>query len=279
MTTSLDNYQLRAALLKRGFQDITSADRSTKSWRLQHPGMENWVSIKLAEDARRPMRKAPLVVHPEDARRIASAASMHAGLVFEDALYKGSSTKYPDDMSGQALSLADESAVDAFVEAALKEASGSSIIDPVIWAAAAEDIEAGLNGRVVAATTKTRLIAARVGQGQYRSDLLHIWQRGCAVTGCGVEKALVASHVVPWRDNKAPETCLDPYNGLLLTASIDKLFDQGLISFDESGRLLRSPALRDADLLPLGIAPSAKLRSISPQHQPYLAAHRASHGF
>ncbi|MDD0811044.1 HNH endonuclease signature motif containing protein [Curvibacter sp. RS43] len=279
MTKSIDNYQLRAALIQRGFEDITSADRSTKSWKLQHPKMRNWVSIKLAEDTLRPMRTAPLVIHPEDARRVASAVPIAAGVVFQDASYRGNSTKYAGGMPGRALSLANESAVDAFVAAALIEADDSPAIDPLIWAAAASDVDAGLGGRVVTATTRKALIEARVGQGRYRKDLMEIWHRRCAVTGCGIEKALVASHVVPWRESKDPETCLDPYNGLLLAASIDKLFDQGLISFDEAGRLLRCTALRGVDLLALGITTDARLRSLSPKHQPYLAAHRAKHNF
>ncbi|MCV2437195.1 HNH endonuclease [Paucibacter sp. DJ2R-2] len=279
MTKSIDNYQLRAALLQRGFEDITSADRSTKSWKLQHPKMGNWVSIKLAEDTLRPMRTAPLVIHPEDARRVASAVPIGAGVVFEDAPYRSGSTKYAGGMPGRALSLANEAAVDAFVSAALTEPGESHAVDPLVWAAATADVDAGLQGRAVTATTRTALIEARVGQGRYREDLLKIWHRRCAVTGCGIEKALVASHAVPWRENKDPETCLDPYNGLLLAASIDKLFDQGLISFDESGRMLRCTALRGVDLLALGITADARLRAISPKHQPYLAAHRNKHGF
>lgn len=279
MIKSLDNYKLRAALLSRGFQDITSADRATKSWKLRHPQMDHWISIKLAADVSQPMAKAPLVVHPDDLRRLSGVAQTSAGMVFEHEPFKGASTKYEGGVLGQDLSLADESAVDAFVAAVLDLPSAPQPIDPMILVAATADIDTGLRGRIVTETTRKALIDARVGQGRFREGLMRIWHRRCAVTGCGVEQVLVASHAVPWRENKEPETCLDPYNGLLLTASIDKLFDQHLISFDQEGRLLCKSNLSVSDLQSLGLAADARLRTLAPQHLPYLAAHRTAAGF
>ena len=39
MKNSIDNHVLREELIRHGFQDITSVNRSTKSWRLKHPAM------------------------------------------------------------------------------------------------------------------------------------------------------------------------------------------------------------------------------------------------
>ena len=51
---------------------------------------------------------------------------------------------------------------------------------------------------------------------------------------------LIASHCEPWRDSTNQER-LDGENGLLLTPSIDHLFDRGFIGFEDSGRLIISP--------------------------------------
>lgn len=131
-----------------------------------------------------------------------------------------------------------------------------------------------------APTTRQALINARVGQGLFREQLLDIWQGRCAVTGCALRAVLVASHAKAWKDSDDAQR-LDPYNGLPLTASIDRLFDQGLISFADDGALLRKPGLAPDELAHLGLRPDARLRTacLHARHLPYLAAHRAAHGF
>lgn len=129
-------------------------------------------------------------------------------------------------------------------------------------------------------TTRQALVNARVGQGLYREQMLDLWSQRCAVTGCGLRGALVASHARAWKDCD-DNARLDPFNGLPLTASIDRLFDRGLISFADDGQLLRKPGLNDADLAHLGLRSGARLQAdcLHPDHLPYLAAHRARHGF
>jgi len=77
-------------------------------------------------------------------------------------------------------------------------------------------------------TTRSALVQARIGHGAFRDQMMEIWGWRCAVTGCGIQPTLIASHALAWRDCKDGSERLDPYNGLLLTASIDRLFDQGL---------------------------------------------------
>jgi hypothetical protein len=67
---------------------------------------------------------------------------------------------------------------------------------------------------------------------------------------------------------------LDVYNGLLLTANLDALFDQGLITFDDCGRIIISARVPPETLPDLGVCASMTLRHFSPRHQPYLAYHR-----
>ena len=100
-----------------------------------------------------------------------------------------------------------------------------------------EDINAIISTKELKATTKKALVNARIGQGAYRKDVLKLWNRRCAVTGSVTIKAIRASHIKPWSKSSNKER-LDPKNGLPLVASLDALFDAGLISFDASGRML-----------------------------------------
>ncbi|MCY1312944.1 hypothetical protein D9M70_634180 [compost metagenome] len=84
---------------------------------------------------------------------------------------------------------------------------------------------------------------------------------------------LRASHIKPWRA-ASPVERLDPFNGLLLTPNLDLAFDQGLISFDDSGRILLGSDLDPASASALNITPELRLRHIEPRHRDYLAWHR-----
>ena len=63
---------------------------------------------------------------------------------------------------------------------------------------------------------------------------------------------LIASHCKPWRDSTNEER-LDGENGLLLTPSIDHLFDRGFIGFENDGNLIISPVAHRPSLQRLGI--------------------------
>lgn len=84
-------------------------------------------------------------------------------------------------------------------------------------------------------TERDVLSKARIGQGKFRADLVVSWGKGetCVLTGLAVPEMLIASHIKPWRDCTNEER-LDPMNGLLLAAHVDKLFDRYLLSFKES---------------------------------------------
>ena len=69
---------------------------------------------------------------------------------------------------------------------------------------------------------------------------------------------LVASHTKPWRDSTNEER-LNGENGLLLTPTIDHLFDKGFISFEDKGDLIVSPVADRPSLLKMGIKPEEKL--------------------
>lgn len=116
-------------------------------------------------------------------------------------------------------------------------------------------------------------ILARVGQGEFRAHVLAQWDGKCAVTGESVPEVVRASHIKPWRESNDGER-LDPDNGLPLIATLDALFDTGLISFGKSGAVIVSPDLPQSMIARLQLNGS-HLRSVPNQRtRQYLAFHR-----
>jgi predicted restriction endonuclease len=100
-------------------------------------------------------------------------------------------------------------------------------------------------------TQKETLILARRGQGLFRQRVQER-ESHCRITGVGRAEHLRASHSKPWRDSTHEER-LDGDNGLLLTPSIDHLFDRGFISFRSDGRLVVSPVAHGVSLARMGV--------------------------
>jgi putative restriction endonuclease len=100
-------------------------------------------------------------------------------------------------------------------------------------------------------TERQAVIQARRGQGIFRQRV-SIVERKCRITGVSNPEHLRASHCKPWRDSSNEER-LDGENGLLLTPSIDHLFDRGFIGFDGKGDLLISPVADRKSLERMGV--------------------------
>jgi len=132
-----------------------------------------------------------------------------------------------------------------------------------------KDIDDILSNVETSITEKSSLIKARVGQGGFRQKLVLQW-KGCSVTGIKETGLLVASHIKPWSVSNNKER-LDPFNGLLLTPNLDKVFDLGLISFEQNGKILISPLLIETEKL--GISANLEL-VMTDRHEPYMKFHR-----
>lgn len=65
------------------------------------------------------------------------------------------------------------------------------------------------------------------------------------MSGLSAPRLLIASHIVPWREDKANR--LNPSNGLCLSAIHDRAFDQGLISLTDDFRIIVSSELKRLD--------------------------------
>lgn len=123
-------------------------------------------------------------------------------------------------------------------------------------------------------TEVQRLVRQRVGQDRYRQAMLSYWGGACAVTGLTLAPALRASHAKPWAECLTDAERLDVFNGFLLSANLDALFDKFLISFSDAGDLMVSSLLSLADWQLLGLDASLKLRWVAPAHVKYLTFHR-----
>jgi putative restriction endonuclease len=107
------------------------------------------------------------------------------------------------------------------------------------------------NNPQIADTEREALIVARRGQGLFKERVMLIEKR-CRITRVSNPVHLRASHCRPWRDSNNEER-LNGENGLLLTPSIDHLFDRGFISFEDSGDLIVSPVAHKPSLNRMGV--------------------------
>ena len=126
----------------------------------------------------------------------------------------------------------------------------------------------------LAATETEETVKQRVGQDVYREALMNYWNGACSVTKCTIPEILRASHAKEWKKCTTAEERLDVYNGFLLSANLDALFDKGLITFDDDGNIMLSSRLAESDLRKVGVYPDMRLRWVDAHHLPYLKYHR-----
>jgi putative restriction endonuclease len=124
-------------------------------------------------------------------------------------------------------------------------------------------------------TERETLIIARRGQGAFKQNVMRI-ESCCRITKVDNMEHLIASHIKPWRDCNDKAERLMGENGLLLTPSIDHLFDRGFISFEDNGSLLISPAAHHLSLERMGVETrqSVKVGSFTVEQKHFLSYHR-----
>ncbi len=87
-----------------------------------------------------------------------------------------------------------------------------------------------------------RLVKTRINQSFFRSSVLAAYNLTCCKTGIKIPELLIASHIIPWKENRERT---NPQNGLCLNSLHDKAFDKGLISIDTDYNILISKYLLD----------------------------------
>jgi hypothetical protein len=125
-------------------------------------------------------------------------------------------------------------------------------------------------------TKRQSLIIARLGQGLFKERVLKT-ERFCRVTRVEKLEQLRASLCKPWRDATDDER-LNGENGLLVSPSIDHLFDRGFISFEEQGRLIISPVAHRESRRKMGVETEipVDVGPFSSGQQSFLDNHRNS---
>jgi len=133
------------------------------------------------------------------------------------------------------------------------------------------------NNSALSETERMALVLARRGQGAFKENVMQV-EFQCRITKVDKIEHLRASHIKPWRDCEDSAERLSAGNGLLLTPTIDHLFDRGFISFENNGALLISPAAHDQSLLKMGIDPdeSTNVGGFNSDQRHFLEYHRES---
>lgn len=167
--------------------------------------------------------------------------------------------------------ISDENGLDAFmqaVRAALQSLLQDSEEDRDFDADDDSSFDPSLDDTEVVRERKER-----VGQEIYRKRLERLWHGRCAVTGIDLPEVLRASHAKPWAECGTGAERLSPYNGLLLSANLDALFDKALITFDEKGRMVISPVITEENRHLLGLDRDFII-PLTEKHQPFMEWHR-----
>jgi predicted restriction endonuclease len=93
--------------------------------------------------------------------------------------------------------------------------------------------------------TKRVMTEQRVKQHFFRRAVLSSYRGRCCLSGLSDARLLMASHIVPWSNDKANR--LNPSNGLCLSAIHDKAFDRGLLTISDNYKVMLSEQLKRND--------------------------------
>lgn len=120
--------------------------------------------------------------------------------------------------------------------------------------------------------------AYRIGQEKYRREVIE-YMAQCPFTKITDERLLIASHIKPYSiciKEKREDQALDYLNGLALSPTYDRLFDQGYITFLDDGNLVCGTQLSSYTWDKLNINPNAKnkMRIFPESREEYLDFHR-----
>lgn len=114
-------------------------------------------------------------------------------------------------------------------------------------------IEKIKNDDQIPETERIEIIQSRVGQGSFRKALFDKYHGRCIITGINHPKLLIASHIKPWVVSSNKER-LSVDNGILLSATYDRLFDSGLITFNKQGKIYLSSFIGEENIKRLNLS-------------------------
>lgn len=89
---------------------------------------------------------------------------------------------------------------------------------------------------------KDSIVKTRINQSFFRQTILSAYNNSCCVTGINNQSLLIASHIIPWSENK--QLRLNPHNGLCLNSLHDRAFDKYLITISPDYKVLISKKIK-----------------------------------
>lgn len=137
----------------------------------------------------------------------------------------------------------------------------------------AERIDSEIDLLKLVGETREAVVKMRVNQGVFRDRLISNNAK-CKLCGVNDVKVLVDSHIKPWSES-LPEEKLDRDNGFLMCPNHDKLFDRGLITFDDDGKIAISSNLSDVNRVYLNVNDNMRIE-LTDGNRKYLKYHRES---
>ena len=91
---------------------------------------------------------------------------------------------------------------------------------------------------------RLQIVKTRVNQSFFRKTILASYDDTCCITGISTPQFLIASHIIPWAEDK--ENRMNPSNGLCLNALHDKAFETGLLSITPDYQIKISDTLKNS---------------------------------
>ena len=141
------------------------------------------------------------------------------------------------------------------------------------------EVERELSKTETLHTEVERTVRQRVGQDIFRQSLMDYWGGRCAVTGIDLPELLRASHIKPWSECASDSERLNVFNGLLLAAHLDALFDTGLMTFDQNGAAIFSHRIDATIRQHLSLSPNLQIRRLTTEHLTFLRWHWEKYGY
>lgn len=150
----------------------------------------------------------------------------------------------------------------------------------VEWIAGSRDRDEDGTFEDFAIDNLRREVEQRQKQSKFRKLVLANFNHRCCLSGIEEPDLLVASHIVPWSEDR--EIRLDPANGLCLSVLYDKLFDKGYLTFTDELQVVITPQPAVSDALRSILEEVAGRYAAKPVNTPinpeYLARHRKRFG-
>ncbi len=267
----LTSYDLDDMLPKLGWVKTEGRGEEKKTREYIKSDITIYVKQRVTKE-RKPVKKQPLVIHPDLVNRIEQILSINGisrGKANNKFYHVSSMRSYPNKINDgiNSTTYGLDFGIDNYD--ALK-----TLLDFLTGKVETVTDIAAIYNQNITETEKSALIKVRLGQGKFRDDLAKIHNSKCQLSYVDKLDLLRASHIKPWSkcDNDAER--LDSDNGLLLAIQYDLLFDKAYISFQDDGSILISDIITDEERKVFQLNKNMQITMQSSKQKAYMKYHR-----